>query len=152
MWRPQSGKRLHLSTVEPVLCSLCHEWTLFLNDRFISMYTWVEYDFRTCYERPSVWRDRFCWAEEVVSQDRLSCIHLVSSYIRMTAVPSSKSVQRVRDHSSVRVYNSVSINPLTLWDRCEFIVLWWMIVLNLILRFVNFSRMLFFRVFLVVPF
>ena len=28
----------------------------------------------TCYERPPVLRDRFCWAEGVVAQDRFYCI------------------------------------------------------------------------------
>ena len=34
----------------------------------------VEHDFgTTCYERPPVLRDRFCWAEGVVTQDRFYC-------------------------------------------------------------------------------
>ena len=33
-----------------------------------------EHDFcMICYERPPVLRDRFCWAEEVVAQDRFYC-------------------------------------------------------------------------------
>ena len=58
-------------TVEPVLCDHSSGMTVFMG-----MYTWVEYDFRTCYKykRPSVLRDRFCWTEEVVSQDRFYCI------------------------------------------------------------------------------
>ena len=36
--------------------------------------TTVEHDFfTTCYERPPVLRDRFCWAEGVVAQDRFYC-------------------------------------------------------------------------------
>ena len=38
-------------------------------------YTIVEHDFcTTCYERPPVLRDRYCWAEGVVVQDRFYCI------------------------------------------------------------------------------
>ena len=36
----------------------------------------AEHDlYTTCYERPPVLRDRFCWAEWVVAQDRLYCIY-----------------------------------------------------------------------------
>ena len=39
------------------------------------MYTSVQDDFSTtCYERPPVLSDRFCWAEGVVAQDRFYCI------------------------------------------------------------------------------
>ena len=38
-------------------------------------YTSVEHDFfPTCYERPPVLSDHFCWAEGVVAQDRFYCI------------------------------------------------------------------------------
>ena len=41
----------------------------------VKMHTTVENDFCiTCYERPPVLRDRFCWAEGVVAQDRFYCI------------------------------------------------------------------------------
>ena len=41
----------------------------------VKMYTSVEHDFcTTCNERPPVLRDRFCWAERVVAQDRFYCI------------------------------------------------------------------------------
>ena len=37
----------------------------------VKMYTSIEHDFcTTCYERPSVLRDCFCWSEGVVPQDR----------------------------------------------------------------------------------
>ena len=40
----------------------------------VNMYTSVEHDFcTTCYERPPVLSDRFCWAEGVVAQDRFYC-------------------------------------------------------------------------------
>ena len=39
-------------------------------------YTSVEHAFcPTCYERPPVLSDHFCWAEGVVAQDRFYCIH-----------------------------------------------------------------------------
>ena len=39
------------------------------------MYTSVEHDFcTTCYERPPVLRDRFCWAEGVVAQAKRFCL------------------------------------------------------------------------------
>ena len=39
-----------------------------------AMYTFIEHDFcTTCYERPPVLSDRFCWAEGVVAQDRFYC-------------------------------------------------------------------------------
>ena len=41
------------------------------------MYTWVEYDLCTCYERPPVLREHFRWAEEVVSPDRWKVTVLV---------------------------------------------------------------------------
>ena len=38
----------------------------------------VEHDFcTTCYERPPVLSDRFCWAEGVVAQDRFYCIDVL---------------------------------------------------------------------------
>ena len=40
----------------------------------VQIYTRVEHDFcMTCYERPPVLRDRFCWAEGVVAQDKFYC-------------------------------------------------------------------------------
>ena len=43
------------------------------------MYTSVELDFcPTCYERPPVLSDRFCWAEVVVAQDRFYCTTITS--------------------------------------------------------------------------
>ena len=42
----------------------------------VKMHTSVEHDFfTTSYERPPVLRDRFCWAEGVVAQDRFYCNH-----------------------------------------------------------------------------
>ena len=51
------------------------------------MYTSVEHDFcTTCYERPPVLSDRFCWAEGVVAQDRFYCstmwIHCLNKFIQ----------------------------------------------------------------------
>ena len=44
----------------------------------VKMYTTAEHDFcTTCYERPPVLRDRFCWAEGVVAQDRFYCNYIV---------------------------------------------------------------------------
>ena len=44
-------------------------------------YTTVEHDFcTTCYERPPVLRDRFCWAEGVVAQNRFYCNGNVGRY------------------------------------------------------------------------
>ena len=40
----------------------------------VKNYKTTEHDFCTiCYERPPVLRDRFCWAEGVVAQDRFYC-------------------------------------------------------------------------------
>ena len=60
-------------SVEPVLCGLCHERPLVLNDRFHRHGLFLIDICTTCYERPSVLRDRFCWAEGVVAQDRFYC-------------------------------------------------------------------------------
>ena len=65
-------KKFYWFTVESVLCGLCRERPLILNDRFHRHTLWVDYDLYTCYEGPPVLRDNFCWAEEVVSQDRFS--------------------------------------------------------------------------------
>ena len=44
----------------------------------VNMYTSVEHDFcTTCYERPPVLSDRFCWAEGVVAQDRFYCTSIL---------------------------------------------------------------------------
>ena len=48
----------------------------------LNMYTSVEHDFcTTCYERPPVLSDRFCWAEGVVAQDRFYCISNIISHL-----------------------------------------------------------------------
>ena len=45
----------------------------------VKMYTTVEHDFgTTCYEGAPVLRDRFCWAEGVVAQDRFYCNSIFS--------------------------------------------------------------------------
>ena len=47
----------------------------------VKMQTTVEHDFcTTCYERPPVLSDRFCWAEWVVAQDRFYCIYIQGVY------------------------------------------------------------------------
>ena len=47
----------------------------------VKMYTTAEHDFcTTCYERPPVLRDRFCWAEGVVAQDRFYCNYIVQEW------------------------------------------------------------------------
>ena len=54
----------------------------------VKMWTTVERDFcTTCYERPPVLSDRFCWAEGVVAQDRFYCkcrwqTFIITSYYR----------------------------------------------------------------------
>ena len=61
--------------------------TAWLSVKMYQGYTTVEHDLcTTCYERPPVLRDRFCWAEGVVAQDRFYCkcilfcrIHIVVS-------------------------------------------------------------------------
>ena len=62
------------STVEPVLCDLCHERPLVLKDGFHRHELFLIDICTTCYERPPAVRNRFCWAEGVVSQDRFYCI------------------------------------------------------------------------------
>ena len=52
-----------VDTVEPLLCNLCHERPLVLNDRFHRHRLFLIYVCTTCYERPPVLRDRICWAE-----------------------------------------------------------------------------------------
>ena len=59
-------------------------------------YTTVQHDCcTTCYERPPVLRDRFCWAEGVVAQVRFYCIMLNPSLI------ASFDMQKNRLHHSV---------------------------------------------------
>ena len=60
-------------TVEPASCGVCHQWPLVLNDRFHR---------HVCIIIIPVMRDhlswdRFCWAEEVVSQQWFYCIELL---------------------------------------------------------------------------
>ena len=51
----------------------------------VKMYTSVEQDFSpTCYERPPVLRDRFCWIEGVVAQDRFYWVITVSASVECT--------------------------------------------------------------------
>ena len=66
------GWRICGCTVEPVLCGLCHERPFVLNDRFHRHGLLLTDVCTMCYERPL--RDRFCWAEGVVYQDRFYII------------------------------------------------------------------------------
>ena len=48
------------------------------------MFTWLEYDVCTCFEGPPVLRDHFCWAEEVVAQDKFYCsMLLVGPHVKL---------------------------------------------------------------------
>ena len=55
---------------------ICHERPFVLKDRFHRHELFlIDVARTTCYVRPPDLRDRFCWAEEVVSQYRLFCTY-----------------------------------------------------------------------------
>ena len=82
-------------------------------------YTTVENDLcTTCYERPPVLRDRFCWAEGVVAQDRFYCIFFGVVWTNLCTLHTLSNVKNLYmlsycfDHS---LFYRCSTWPKTTW-------------------------------------
>ena len=65
------------------LVRYCRERPLVLKDSFHRHRLFLIEICTTCYERPPVLTDRFCWAEGVVAQDRFYCIFNINEVLVM---------------------------------------------------------------------